>query len=71
MTITNEQIAEIAEGLTKAQARVLTSGTAPNGSGKWVVQNALIDKGLASYFPFRFTPTGLAVRDYLERNPTP
>ncbi len=59
-------IPTIAAGLTKAQGRAVLSGRQPSGMGKWPVQNALVDKGLAAVYPWRWTPLGLAVREYLK-----
>lgn len=58
--------AAIAARLTDAQRRWLRAGVQPSGMGKWPVQNALVDKGLAQTFPYRLTPLGLAVRHHLE-----
>lgn len=59
-------IPTIAAGLTKAQKRAVLSGNQPDGMGKWPVQNSLIDKGLATVYPWCWTPLGLAVRKYLK-----
>lgn len=60
-----DDVAKIAKGLTKAQRRAVVNGSQPSGMGKWPVQNALVDKGLAAVYPWRWTPLGLAVRSYL------
>jgi len=59
---------QIAEGLSEAQKFWLLSGRQPSGMGKWPVQNALVDKGLAKTFPWQWTPLGLEVRAILERS---
>lgn len=62
---------EIAAKLTKAQRKALLSMQQPSGSGKWPVQNGLVVKGLASVYPWRWTPLGLAVRAELQKAPKP
>jgi hypothetical protein len=61
-------IAKIAAGLTKAQRFWVKSGRQPAGAGKWPVHNALLDKGLAQPFPWRWTPLGQQVRAHLLAN---
>lgn len=62
-----DEARRVAMGLTKAQRKWVRRGLEPSGNGKWPVHNALIDKGLARSFPWRWTPLGLAVRAHLER----
>jgi hypothetical protein len=56
----------IAAGLSEAQKRAIRSGERPSGAGKWPLQSALVDKGLAQYLPWKYTTLGLAVRAKLE-----
>ena len=58
---------QIAAGLTKAQRFWVLQRRQPVGLGKWPVQNALIAKGLATVYPWQWTPLGLAVRAILEK----
>lgn len=59
-------IEAVVRGMTQAQRKAVLSGRQPEGMGKWPVQNALVEKGLAEYFPWRFTPFGQRVAAYLK-----
>lgn len=63
-----EEAERIARGLSAAQRRTILSGRQPDGAGKWPLRNTLIDKGLATDWPWSITPLGQQVRAILLRD---
>lgn len=61
-------LSAIVRGLTKAQRWHVLHGRQPEGMGKWPVRNALVDKGLATTFPWGWTPLGMQVRALLTQS---
>lgn len=67
--VTEATVQQIADKLTTAQRRAIINLRAPEGSGKWPVRNALVEKGLFRDFPWRLTSLGNLVRARLTKEP--